>query len=185
MAANVDFYGNELKKYLTDPSAFSGSPGYKFALDQGTQAIQRQNSASRGSGNVLAELMKYGTGLAAQDYGNTIDRLGRLTGQEQQYALGLESNANVRRGQDLENSLGTFRANTERDLGLGQLAGSNWQRAADYDLGRRRLGLDASTQGDRNAIDWFNARTNRGRAQSEDWWNADRSSLDWWNRLQN
>ena len=180
MAANVDFYGNELRKYLTDPAAFKGSPGYQFALDQGAQAIQRQNSAQRGSANVLAELMKYGSGLAAQDYGNTVDRLGRLAGQEQQYDLGLRSNETARRGQDFDYSLGTFRANTDRGLGLGQLAGQNWQRAADYDINRRRLGLDASAQGDRNAIDWFNARTNRGRAQSDDWWNQDRSTRDWW-----
>ena len=63
MAANVDLYQNELRRLITDPSSFSGSPGFRFALDQGTQAISRASSANRGSGNVLAELMKYGTAV--------------------------------------------------------------------------------------------------------------------------
>jgi hypothetical protein len=176
MAANVDFYQNELKKYLSQPGAFEGSPGFKFALDQGTQAIGRSNSATRSGGNVLAELMKYGVGLAAQDRGNEIDRLGRLSGQEQQYDLGLDQNANTRRGQDLDFGLGMYGARTNR---MGVM-GSNWGRAADYDLGRRRLSLDDRNSGWDNERDWFRARTDRGRAMSDDYWNADRSNQGWW-----
>lgn len=76
---------NRLRKLLTDPSAFERTPGFKAALDTGTQAIQR-SFAARGmgnSGNVLAELMKYGTGLASQEYGGQVDRLSRLSQYEQ------------------------------------------------------------------------------------------------------
>jgi len=168
MAANVDLYQNELRRLITDPSSFSGSPGFRFALDQGTQAISRASSANRGSGNVLAELMKYGTGLAAQDYGDTVDRLGRLSGQEQQYDLGLGQNENTRRRGDQDFGLGLLRAGTERELGIGELEGRNWQRRADFRLGQGR-----------NATDWYRARTDRGRARSDDWWNQDRSTRDW------
>ena len=76
---------NRLRKLMTDPSAFQRTPGFKAALDTGTQAIQR-SFAARGmgnSGNVLAELMKYGTGLASQEYGGQVDRLSRLSQYEQ------------------------------------------------------------------------------------------------------
>ena len=76
---------NRLRKLMTDPSAFQRTPGFKAALDTGTQAIQR-SFAARGmgnSGNVLAELMKYGTGLASQEYGSQVNRLSRLAQDEQ------------------------------------------------------------------------------------------------------
>lgn len=46
------------------------SPGYKFELGQGEQAIRDAASASGGavSGNMLKQLQGYGTGLANQDY---------------------------------------------------------------------------------------------------------------------
>lgn len=76
---------NRLRKLMTDPTAFQRTPGFKAALDTGTQAIQR-SFAARGmgnSGNVLAELMKYGTGLASQEYGSQVNRLSRLAQDEQ------------------------------------------------------------------------------------------------------
>ena len=76
---------NRLRKLMTDPKAFERTPGFKAALDTGTQAIQR-SFAARGmgnSGNVLAELMKYGTGLASQEYGSQVNRLSRLAQDEQ------------------------------------------------------------------------------------------------------
>ena len=76
---------NRLRTLMTDPTAFERTPGFKAALDTGTQAIQR-SFAARGmgnSGNVLAELMKYGTGLASQEYGSQVNRLSRLAQDEQ------------------------------------------------------------------------------------------------------
>ena len=79
------FYTNALRDLWSDPSAFQKTPGFKAALDTGRQAIER-SFAARGlgnSGNVLAELMKYGTGLASQEYGSQVDRLSRLSQYEQ------------------------------------------------------------------------------------------------------
>lgn len=84
-SADKKHWTNSLRKLMTDPTAFQRTPGFKAALDTGTQAIQR-SFAARGmgnSGNVLAELMKYGTGLASQEYGSQVNRLSRLAQDEQ------------------------------------------------------------------------------------------------------
>lgn len=51
-------------------------PGYRFRLQQGTDAIQR-SAAARGtalSGQTLKALQDYAQGLASQEYGNAYDR---------------------------------------------------------------------------------------------------------------
>ena len=79
------FYTNSLRDLMTDPRSFERTPGFKAALDTGRQAIERSFAAKGmgNSGNVLAELMKYGTGLASQEYGGQVDRLSRLSQYEQ------------------------------------------------------------------------------------------------------
>lgn len=135
-------YDNELKRLVTQPGSFRGTPGYQFALNQGQEAINRKMAAGgmRGSGNALAALMQHGQGMAATEYGNTVDRLGRLAGQEQQYELG--------RGQL---SLGRDRLGLDRELGQGQLS-----------LGRDRLGLDTELGRGRLAQDGLDSERNFG-----------------------
>ncbi len=91
---------------------------------------------------------------------------------------------------DLDRELGRGRSVLDRDkLGLdaartmGELdindrrAGIDEQQGWwNYDLGRRRLNLDTAgqentfnTARDRNAVDWYGARTNRGAARSQDY----------------
>jgi hypothetical protein len=58
-------------------SGFENMPGYQFAVNQGTQAIQRQAAAS-GSAftpNTLASVGQYVTGTAMQDYNTYIGQL--------------------------------------------------------------------------------------------------------------
>jgi len=58
------------QELLNDPNKIKESAGYKYALGQGNQAINR-SAAAKGmlnSGNVLAELAKYGQGMASQNY---------------------------------------------------------------------------------------------------------------------
>jgi hypothetical protein len=58
-------------------SNFENMPGYQFAVQQGTQAIQRQ-AASMGSAytpNTAAAVGQYVTGTAAQDYNTYISQL--------------------------------------------------------------------------------------------------------------
>lgn len=147
---------NRLMQMLQDPASFKGSPGFQFAMDSGTQALNRRAAATgiRGSGNALAALTKYGTGLAQQDYGNEVDRLGRLYATEDAGDVARTRNAN-----DL--TLGQGRLGLDRELGTGRLA-------LDRDLGEGRLGLDAGLgygrlQNDRDLGFGAQATTRRGQ----------------------
>jgi len=64
--------------------AFQAGPGYEFARDQGLDAINRRRAASGmlGSGNADLDAIKYGTGLANQEYGNWQTRLAGLVNPE-------------------------------------------------------------------------------------------------------
>ncbi len=76
--------------------AFQEGPGYQFALDQGLQALNR-NAASRGmlaSGNNTQDILKYSQGLANQEYGNWLDRLGNFS----QMGLGAAQGQTGRQG---------------------------------------------------------------------------------------
>lgn len=70
--------------------AFQASPGYNFQLGQGVQALDRSAAGSGmfGSGNAAMALNQYGQGLANQDYGNWMSRLGGLGSQGLQAAAG-------------------------------------------------------------------------------------------------
>jgi hypothetical protein len=72
-----------------DPSNFLNMPGYQFAVQQGTQAIQRQ-AAAMGNAytpNTAEAVGQYVTGTAAQDYNTYINQL--------MGAAGLGSTANT------------------------------------------------------------------------------------------
>lgn len=79
-------YDARLNSLISDPNSIANSGAYKFRLDQGNQAIQRSAAAKGmlGSGNTLAELLKYGQGEASQEYGNEVGRLTALRGQDMQ-----------------------------------------------------------------------------------------------------
>lgn len=58
------------------------TPGYKFRVDQGTRAIERQGAAAGmlGSGNTLAALTEYGQGLGQDYYNSYLNQLSTITG---------------------------------------------------------------------------------------------------------
>lgn len=170
--ADTGYYQARLKGLLDDPSSFTKSPGYQFAVDESLSAAKRSGSAMRGSGNVLAELARRGAGIASQEYGAQVDRMGRLLGQEQQYDLGQEQNRTA-----------ATRTANDFALGLGQLSGQNWQRNADYDLGKRRLSMDWDL-GSRGAdTNWFNAVTNRGRTAGDLYYQGEDNNRKWYDRF--
>jgi len=87
--SNIQPFQNKLTELLTNPSSVTGTPGYQFALQQGTQAIDR-SAAAKGmlnSGNVLQELQKYGSGLASQEYGNQANLLSNALRGAEQFGL--------------------------------------------------------------------------------------------------
>jgi len=69
-----------------DYSAFYDSPDYQFARDEGMRGIERSAAARGGlaSGNTLAALSQYNSGLATQNFNNYANRLAGLSGAGQQ-----------------------------------------------------------------------------------------------------
>lgn len=59
-------------------SAYTAGPGYDWQLGQGLDAINRRRAAGGmlDSGNADLDALTYGQGLAKQDYGGWLDRLG-------------------------------------------------------------------------------------------------------------
>lgn len=199
--ANV--YDNELKRLVTMPGSFSGTPGYKFALQQGQEAVSRKMGGMRGSGNALAALMQHGQGLASQEYGNTVDRLGRLAGQEGQLELGREQNSISRDRLGLDRELGTGQLGLARDrlgldteLGRGRLAQDGLNSERDFGLGMFRASNDfelgsrnADIAGQRNAWDYDlgRERNSIARADGENQFNLGQRGADtaWYNAQTN
>lgn len=136
-------YENQLNDYLTKPDSFQGSPGFQWAFDQGMRGVQRANSSTRNSGNILAELQRFGTGLASQDYGQMLDRLTKLSGQEQSYDLGQGQNANAADRNANDFNLGVFSNNNT--------AQRDWW---NYDLGKEQNAQNAA-----NAQNNWNLKT--------------------------
>lgn len=76
--------GNRLSALLSDPNSVADTPAYKFALEQGLESVNR-TAAAKGqlaSGNRLADLTKYGSGLAAQTYNQTVSNLGNFLNKQ-------------------------------------------------------------------------------------------------------
>lgn len=89
-------YANKLKALMANPDSIAKTGAYQFQYNQGQQALERSAAARgmSGSGNVLAELMKYGQGQASQAYDTEANRLAALSGSENQFILGKMSAAN-------------------------------------------------------------------------------------------
>lgn len=71
-------------------------PGYQFRLEEGQKAIDRASAASGrfGGGRTAKELMRFGQGLASQEYGAAYGRAGQerdaqMQAEQQQYGRGL------------------------------------------------------------------------------------------------
>lgn len=63
-------------------AAIQNSPGYKFNLNQGLQAVQGSAAAQGmlGSGNVLTALQTQGAGIASNQYWNEVNALSQMAG---------------------------------------------------------------------------------------------------------
>lgn len=88
-----------------DYSGFNNSPGYKFSLDQGTQAINKQAAASGGlySSNTLAAQNNYAQGQASTQYNSYINQLLTMAGLGNAASSGTGTAATAT-GQGLANS---------------------------------------------------------------------------------
>ena len=77
-------YQNQLAKLMSDPGSLATSPLYKFAQEQGLEAINRTAGArgQLGSGNRLADLTRFGAGLAGENFFKMAPLLGRFAGAD-------------------------------------------------------------------------------------------------------
>lgn len=133
-------------------------PGYQFALEQGTNAIN-VGDASQGtlrSGNRLTELEKYGTGLAAQYEGQfrneNLASLGALANMG-----GLSSSSPAAAGNDIISGFtgGTNLQNSGLNGLLGQLLGGGNTGGIGSLLASLGGGLSSLLQGGGTALSDF------------------------------
>lgn len=71
-------YQNQLRTLMSNPGEMTTSPYYQFALNQGLNSLQRKGTVR--SGNKLAELVKFGEGIASQGYFQQANLLKDLSG---------------------------------------------------------------------------------------------------------
>lgn len=131
-------YQNQLNTLMQNPGSFASSPTYQFAFNQGLDALNRRAAATgkTGSGNYLADLMKYGQGMASQQYFNQANLLAKLAGVDSSSpaAAALALTGGFNRGQDQE-SIGAV----ARALRGGSQQGGgapNWLQIANQELDR-------------------------------------------------
>lgn len=100
-----------------NPGDLTQDPGYQFQLQQGTQALDRQQAAKGGyfSGSALKAAQDYGQGLADTTYNNAYQRY--LQQQQQQYGmLAGQSGAGQQAASSAANineNIGNARANSQ------------------------------------------------------------------------
>lgn len=99
-------------------TTYQQSPGYQFALDQGTQQINR-GAASRGmlgSGNTSADLIDYATGAANKDYNSWLGNLNAAIG------TGIGTNDNLA---NLATGTATAKTGIAGDVASGTMGANN------------------------------------------------------------
>lgn len=108
-------------------SAFQANPGYQWAQDQALDGIMRRQNAMGmlAGGNTLAALQERGMGLANQEYGSWLDRLGQLDARRQQLGYGAMS-------QSAQGLAGIDMANAGR---MADVAYNSGAAGANYDYG--------------------------------------------------
>lgn len=129
---------DQLMRLIQDPSSVRGLPGYQFANEEGIKALDR-SAAARGrlnSGRQDKDLMRFGTGLADQTYGN---QLARLMGLSQQ-GIGATGAQIGTTAQGLSGQLGTRQSAYGGDMasagtiGQGDIAAANARAAGSQNL---------------------------------------------------
>lgn len=132
-------------------SAFQAGPGYEFSLNQGLDNLDRR-AASRGmlgSGNTSADAINYATGVANQEYGSWLDRLGGYNPLALQTA-GAQAGLTTGIG-DAQYATGVSKAGILNNLGTNtasaQMQGAAQDSRATQDLISGGLSLGAKLLG--------------------------------------
>lgn len=115
-------YQTQLSDLMKNPGSMTSSPMYQFALDQGMNAVNRTAAAKGmlGSGGRLAELTKFGQGLASQQFYPMANLLGGFAGANAGSPGTALSSLVGARGQDINAATdltkADIQANTARDV---------------------------------------------------------------------
>ncbi|MFO1126470.1 MAG: hypothetical protein U1E25_15090 [Methylocystis sp.] len=88
--------------------AFTTSPGYGFSFDEGLKALDRSAAARGmlGSGNQQQDLLKFGQGIANQEYGKWLTGLGGIADAAFGAAQGQTGRQGTLAGLDMQNGQG-------------------------------------------------------------------------------
>ena len=124
--------------------AFQAGPGYQFAMDQGQQALER-SAAARGSlqsGQTGIDTMKFGQGLANQEYGNWLSNLSGYNNLALSGAQGQAGTLGALAG--LSTNAAGQRVGVATDINNG-LMGANNQNAAGQEqhVAAKQQGLNS------------------------------------------
>lgn len=113
-------WANANKTGGTEYQGFQKTPGYDFQLSQGMDALQSTAAARGGlmSGATMQAAQGFGQGLANQEYGNYLSRLGSLASGGQA-AAGNAANAGANYQQTAGNALGAI-GNAQAAGAIGQ-----------------------------------------------------------------
>lgn len=108
---------------------FQASPGYQFAQDEGMRTLNNRlaGMGMTNSGMAQREAMRFGTGLANQEYGNYWNRLAGLAGVGQT-AAGQTADMGQRYGQNAGNTMmgvGSALASGQTQAASGLMSGAN------------------------------------------------------------
>ena len=109
-----------LRGLMADPDSIRNSAAYQWQVGQGINALDRSAAAggSLGSGGHSADLVRFGQGLASQEYGNQWARLMGVAGLGQNAAVGAGN-----MGQQSANAIGNLYGNIGQ-AGAGQAINS-------------------------------------------------------------
>lgn len=133
-------YQNQLSNLMANPGSFASSPTYQFAFNQGLEALNRRSAASgkTGSGNYLADLMKYGQGMASQQFFPQANLLAGLAqGGSSPAAAGLAFARGGDRSQDYAQMAQAARSAGQKQgqpQGQPQGGGMNYMRGFDESM---------------------------------------------------
>lgn len=126
-------YENGLAPRPQGYAGFQETPGYQFQVDQGNASVNALAGARGGldSGKTRLDLMKFGQGIANQEYGSHLNRLQGLQAVGMG-AAGNQANAGANYASGASNALAN-RGNAQSAGAIG--AGNAWQNAISNGIG--------------------------------------------------
>lgn len=155
-ASNYDLtYSNEYDDGYTGDEVIGkleATPGYQFALDQGTKAIERQGAAAGmlGSGNTLYALQDYGQGLAQSTYGAYMSNLSNIVAQGSGAIAQISANQAAEGGANADLSMALAQTGNQSAMLTGQAQAEAlnnkaraFQEAAQFNAQMQYAGIQA------------------------------------------